>query len=92
MRIIDIRGNRSSFESKTSYLGGPPTSERQVLNDKSSFTLDLETKVIYPIASAAVASRTRSIKRLFPHLLLQEALSRASTLRWLGDEANLSQK
>ena len=87
IRIIDIRGNRSSYEMKTTYLGGPPTRERQVLNDKSSFTLDLETKVIYPIVPTAVASRTRSNRRLFPHLLLQEALSRASTLRWLGDGA-----
>jgi len=86
-RIIDIRGNRSFFESKTSYLGGPPTSAREVLNDKSGFNLDLETKVIYPIAAAAVASRTRSIQRLFPHLLLREALNRASTLRWLGEGA-----
>lgn len=87
MRIIDIRGKRSSFESKTNYIGGSgsPTVTRQVLNDKYSFTLDLEAKMIYPIAPSALASRTRSIQRLFPHLLLQEALSRASTLRWLGD-------
>lgn len=89
MRILDIRGRRSSFESKTNYIGGGRSSTviRQVLNDKSSFTLDLEAKVIYPIAASAVASRTRSNQRLFPHLLLQEALSRASTLRWLGDDA-----
>ena len=88
MRIIDFRGKRSSFESKTNYLGGGGSSTRvrQVLNDKASFTLDLEAKVTYPIAPSALASRTRSIQRLFPHLVLQEALSRASTLRWLGDD------
>jgi glyoxylase-like metal-dependent hydrolase (beta-lactamase superfamily II) len=89
-RIIDLRGKRSLFESKTNYIGGSGSSTRvrQVLNDKSSFTLDLETKVIYPIAPSAVASRNRSNQRLFPHLVLQEALGRASTLRWLGDETD----
>lgn len=85
MRIIDIRGKRSSFESKTNYRGGDPYWGRQVLNDKSGFTLDLTTNVAYPIAPSAVAARARSAQRLFPHLLLQEVLSRAGTLRWLGD-------
>jgi glyoxylase-like metal-dependent hydrolase (beta-lactamase superfamily II) len=84
-RIIDIRGNRSSVESKTNYIGGSSTSSREVLTDKSGFTLDLEAKVAYPIAPSAVASRLRSVQRLFPHLLLHEALSRAGTLRWMGD-------
>ncbi|HET6891205.1 MAG TPA: MBL fold metallo-hydrolase [Pyrinomonadaceae bacterium] len=87
IRIIDIRGKRSSLELKTNYRGGDPYWGRQVLNDKSGFTLDLTTNVAYPIASSAVASRTRSVQRLFPHLLLQEALSRAGTLRWLADGA-----
>ena len=84
-RIIDIGGKRSSFESKTAFRGGDPYWGRQVLTDKSGFTLDLTTNVAYPIASSAVASRARSNQRLFPHLLLQEALSRAGTLRWMGD-------
>lgn len=88
MRILDLRGNRSFFESKTSYLGGGSTSAVQVLNDKASFTLDPEARVIYPIVSTAVASRNRSNQRLCPHLLLQEALSRASTLRWLGENSD----
>ena len=87
-RIIDLRGNRSSFESKTNYRGGDEYWGREVLNDKSSFTIDLTTRVAYPIAPTAVTSRARSIKRFFPHLLLQEALSRAETLRWLGAGAN----
>lgn len=86
-RIIDILGRRTSFESKTNYRGGDPYWGRQVLNDKTGFTLDLTTNVAYPIASSAVASRARSAQRSFPHLLLQEALSRAGTLRWLGDGA-----
>ena len=84
-RIIDIRGRRMSFESKTNFRGGDTYWGRQVLNEKSGFTLDLDTGVAYPIALSAVASRARSNQRLFPHLLLQEALSRAATLRWLGD-------
>ena len=31
-RIIDVRGKRSSFESKTNYLGGSQYRGRQVLN------------------------------------------------------------
>jgi glyoxylase-like metal-dependent hydrolase (beta-lactamase superfamily II) len=87
-RIIDLRGNRSFFESRTNYRGGDEYWGREVLNDKSSFTIDLTTGVAYPIASSAVASRARSAKRFFPHFLLQEALSRADTLRWLGDGPN----
>jgi glyoxylase-like metal-dependent hydrolase (beta-lactamase superfamily II) len=87
IRILDIRGRRAFFELKTNYRGGDPYWGRQVLNDKSSFTLDLTTKVAYPIAPSAVAYRTRSAQRLFPHLLLQEALGRAGTLRWLADGA-----
>jgi glyoxylase-like metal-dependent hydrolase (beta-lactamase superfamily II) len=84
-RIIDIRGNRSSLESKTNYRGGDEYWGRQVLNDKLGFTIDLTTQTVYPIAPAAVSSRGRSVQRLFPHLLLQEASSRAETLRWLGN-------
>ena len=84
-RIIDIQGKRSSFETKTNYLGGSQYWGRQVLNDRSGFILDLAASMAYPISSAAIASRTRSAQRSFPHLLLQEALSRAGTLRWLGE-------
>jgi glyoxylase-like metal-dependent hydrolase (beta-lactamase superfamily II) len=84
-RIIDLRGNSSSFESRTNYRGGDEYWGREVLNDKSSFTIDLTTGVAYPIASSAIASRARSAKRFFPHFLLQEASSRADTLRWLGN-------
>jgi len=87
-RIIDIRGNRSSLESKTNYRGGDEYWGRQVLNDKSGFIIDLTTRMVYPIASSAVNSRARSIQRLFPHLLLQEVSSRAETLRWLGNGPN----
>jgi glyoxylase-like metal-dependent hydrolase (beta-lactamase superfamily II) len=87
-RIIDIRGNRSLFESKTNYRGGDEYWGREVLTEKSSFTIDLTTGVAYPIAPPAVASRVRSAKRFFPHFLLQEALSRAETLRWVGDGPN----
>jgi glyoxylase-like metal-dependent hydrolase (beta-lactamase superfamily II) len=87
-RIIDIRGNRSSFESKTNYRGGDEYWGRQVLNDKSGFIADLTTQTVYPIASSAVTSRARSDRRLFPHLLLQEVSSRPETLRWLGNGPN----
>jgi glyoxylase-like metal-dependent hydrolase (beta-lactamase superfamily II) len=87
-RIIDLRSNRSLFESKTNYRGGDEYWGREVLNDKSSFTIDLTTGVAYPIAPPAVSSRVRSAKRFFPHFLLQEALSRAETLRWVGDGPN----
>ena len=87
-RIIDIRGNRSSLESKTNYRGGDEYWGRQVLNDKSGFTIDLTTQMVYPIAASAVTSRARSTQRLFPHLLLQEVSSRLETLRWLGDGPN----
>jgi glyoxylase-like metal-dependent hydrolase (beta-lactamase superfamily II) len=87
-RIIDFRGNRSSLESKTNYRGGDEYWGRQVLNDKSGFTIDLTTQMVYPIAASAVSSRARSMQRLFPHLLLQEVSTRAETLRWLGNGPN----
>jgi glyoxylase-like metal-dependent hydrolase (beta-lactamase superfamily II) len=84
-RVIDVRNKNTRFETRTSFRGGSSYWGRQVLRGNSGFILDLISDVIYPLAPSAVANSFRSAQRLLPHLLLQEALSRAATLRWLEE-------
>lgn len=84
--VIDLHGGRSYRESKTRYRGDSrPYGRRQVLKDKGAFLLDGLTNVVYSINPSAVAGKTRAMQRRVPHLLLQMALDRATTLRSLGD-------
>lgn len=82
--VIDLRGKRSYRLSNTSFTGGAQFSISVVTTEKSGFTADLGANAVYPFAGPAVVSNNRAVQRTFPHLLLQNALNRASTLRSLG--------
>lgn len=88
IRVIDLREKRSYRELKTKYRGGTLNWRKQVLNDKSGFTIDLIANVAYPIAAAALPGNARGVQRWLPHLLIQTALARAGTLRLLGNEGH----
>ncbi|HKR58413.1 MAG TPA: MBL fold metallo-hydrolase [Pyrinomonadaceae bacterium] len=83
-RIFDLRGGRSYRDQKTEFRGGSPYWGRQILKDKDSFLLDVNSNVAYPVNTFAVGGSIRSAQRRIPHLLLQMALNRAGTLRSLG--------
>jgi glyoxylase-like metal-dependent hydrolase (beta-lactamase superfamily II) len=85
-RVIDYRGKRTYQELKTHFLGGIPLWLQEVLTDKDGFTFDPASNTVFPVAAASLAGGTRTVQRLFPHLVLQIALSRASTLRWLAED------
>ena len=86
IRVIDLRGKRSYRELKTNYRGDTLNWRKQVLNDKSGFTIDLVANVAYPIAANALPGNARGVQRWLPHWLIQTALARAGTLRLLGNE------
>lgn len=86
LRFIDFRGERSYQESKTNFLGGNGYWGRRVSKRDSGFTLDLGSRVAYPVASSALPGRSRSVQRWLPHSILEAAYNRSSTLRSLGDE------
>lgn len=92
LRVIDFRGNRSYQEFKSHFLGEIPFQLREVLTDNAGFTVELTSNVVYPVSSAAVPQNARGVQRLFPQFILQNALNRASTLRWLGEEEYEGQK
>ena len=87
LRVIDLRGARSYRETKIAFRGGSSYWGRQVVKNKEAFILDVNQNVVYPIAPAAIAGSARAAQRRIPHLLLQMALTRAGTLRSLGDTA-----
>jgi len=84
--VLDLVHRRSYVARQTHYLGSGPRGSSVVTTEKNGFTVDLRSNAVYPFAPAAVAANYRGAQRLFPYLVVQQALSRASTLRWLGDE------
>jgi glyoxylase-like metal-dependent hydrolase (beta-lactamase superfamily II) len=84
--ILDQAHKRSAVVRQTHYLGSDPRGSTVVTTEKGGFTVDLRSNAVYPLAAAAVASSYRNVQRTFPFLLVQQALNRASTLRWLGEE------
>ena len=85
-RVIDYRGKRVYQELKTHFLGEIPFWTKEVLTDKDGFTFDPVSNTVFPVAAASLASSSRIPQRLFPHLILQIAQSRAGTLRWLAED------
>ena len=85
--VIDFRRNRHYRDMKTTYRGGDAYWGRQILKGNTGFTLDLISNVAYPIAPAAVAGNAQAMRRSLPHVLLQTALARASSIRWLGEDS-----
>lgn len=90
--VIDLQGKRSYRLGKTSFTGGAVFLLSIVTTERSGFTADLGANAVYPLAVAAVAANRKAVLRTFPHLLLQEALNRPGTLRWLGEENSEGQK
>jgi len=84
--VIDLKGRRSSVQTKTVFVGGGEFRISTVLLDRSGFTADLGGNAIYPLAAPALAANQRLVQRTFPHLLLQVALRRAATLRSSGSQ------
>jgi glyoxylase-like metal-dependent hydrolase (beta-lactamase superfamily II) len=83
--VVDLLHTRNYQLNRTMYLGSGARGSSIVTAGKGSFTMDLRSGAVYPLAAAAVASFNRSVLRTFPHLLVQLALARATTLRWLGE-------
>jgi len=84
--VMDLAHKRYYLLRLTNYIGSGPRGSSIVTTDNAGFTADLRSNAVYPFASAAIAANNRSVQRAFPYLLLQLALNRAATLRWLGEE------
>jgi glyoxylase-like metal-dependent hydrolase (beta-lactamase superfamily II) len=84
--VLDFQRKRSYRVGTTTFLGGATYVISTVITDKTGFTADLTSSAVYPLAAPAIAGNNRAIQRTFPHLILQTALSRATTLRWLTEE------
>lgn len=84
--VIDFQKKRSYRVGNTTFLGGAAYSISTIITEKTGFTGDLVSNAVYPLAVPAIAGNNRAIQRTFPHLILQTALSRGATLRWLGEE------
>ncbi len=84
--VIDLHGKRSYRLGQTVFTGGARYSISTVVTEKTGFVADVTSNAVYPLAAPAVGGNNRVVQRLFPITLLQTALSRAATLRWLGEE------
>jgi len=81
----DFAGRRSSLETTTVPTGAPTTRVRTVLSGDGGFTHNLVTGALTPSTPANVTAARTTLRR-DPAALLLTALSRAETLRSLGEE------
>jgi glyoxylase-like metal-dependent hydrolase (beta-lactamase superfamily II) len=81
----DFSGSRNATLMATSGPGALPTKTRTVATD-TGFSYNMMTKVVTPMAPAAL-SNSRGNMRRDPAVLLLLANERAETLRSLGEEA-----
>ena len=84
--IIDLRGKRNYRLSRTHYLGSADFVTTVTTTETSGFTADLTSNAVFPLAKPAVDNNNKASLRTFPHQLIQLALNRMSTLRWLGEQ------
>jgi glyoxylase-like metal-dependent hydrolase (beta-lactamase superfamily II) len=84
--VMDLAHRRYSLLRMTNYIGSGPRGSSIVTTENTGFTADLRSNAVYPFAPAAITANNRAMQRTFPNLLLQLALNRAATLRWLGEE------
>src|ERR1700686_2466423 len=82
--VIDIRGKRLYRLNKTHFLGRSDFIITVVTTEKSGFTADLVSNAAFPVAASAIDGNNKAVQRALPQLLAQLALSRVSSLRWLG--------
>lgn len=83
--MIDLRGNRTYQFNKTDFLGMRPFSFSIVTTEKAGFVGDLIANAVFPLTAQANAANGRRAQRIFPHAVLQAALGRLGTVRWLGE-------
>lgn len=83
--VLDFQRKRSFRLGRTIFLGGANYDISTVITDKTGFTADIVSNAVYPLAAPVIAGNNRIVQRLFPHVLLQLAIGRASTLRWLAE-------
>jgi glyoxylase-like metal-dependent hydrolase (beta-lactamase superfamily II) len=84
--LLDYAGRRSSVETVTSGTGILTARNRAVLQGETGFGYNLVTKVLTPTAAGGLAAARNAMRRDVAALLLT-ALSRAETLRSVGDGA-----
>jgi len=84
---LDRIGRRLAEETATVYIGGTPVRNRQLLDLKSStgWTLNLIARAATPLSPLGITNVLAGLRR-YPDLLLQRALERAETLRWLAED------
>ena len=85
--LLDLRSNRLLLEQRNRGAGFEGHN-RMVLKAGEGMNYDLRARIATPIP-AALASQQQFIQyyRRLPNLILPQALSRASTLRHLGEDA-----
>jgi glyoxylase-like metal-dependent hydrolase (beta-lactamase superfamily II) len=83
--VADFAKNRMLFEQTNLLPGGFDFSNRTVITGNEGFAYRTTMKTLQPLTNVPVL-RTVQLERALPHLLLQRASVRASTLRWLGVE------
>jgi glyoxylase-like metal-dependent hydrolase (beta-lactamase superfamily II) len=82
--VIDIRGKRTYRLNKTNFLGSSDFIITVVTTEKSGFTADLVSNAAFPLAASPIDGNNKAVQRTLPQFLVQLALSRLSSLRWLG--------
>ncbi len=81
---VDYERGRLYDEQKFGFPG-VSVRNKTVIDGKTGYNLDLDSKVATAINSPSVATN-RVIVRKFPHLLLLDAHNRPETLRYLGED------
>lgn len=84
--VVDLKRGRLAYEVKNTFPGGAGWT-KNIVRGGEGVTLDLRSMTATPVNNPSVFNFRTQMRRL-PHMLLLEALERAPTLRWLGEDAS----
>lgn len=82
--VVDLKNNRAYYEVKNTFPGGSGHGKNYVSGAEGT-AYDLRAMTATPINNPSIQNFRPQMRRL-PHVLLLEALERAPTLRWLGED------
>jgi glyoxylase-like metal-dependent hydrolase (beta-lactamase superfamily II) len=83
--VLDLAGNRMAVIQKTSGSGFRGHA-RIVVDGNEAWNFDLLNRTVTPVSSAGAQQQFVQYQRRLPSLLLQTALQREATLRYLGED------
>jgi glyoxylase-like metal-dependent hydrolase (beta-lactamase superfamily II) len=84
--IVDFGRKRLLIDTKIANPNYYVSNSATIINGGEGYTLDRWSKEAAPIVNASIANFRNHFFQRLPHYVLLEALDRASSLRWVGED------